>query len=100
LASSFTSGLRVFQIHYDAASRAALDPDFEPLDNSRSERPDWYEYWPIRQFSERFAGRLAELQELDRLKIAFCDTGDPRHLHAYAALRNGLLRAAYAGGAP
>jgi hypothetical protein len=276
-------GLRVFQIHYDAASRAALDPDFEPLDNSGSERPDWYEYWPIRQFlrrepldpaayygflsprffaktglsgrqvrefarqadradvitfsphpchsacfinvfeqgeffypglleaaarflgevapgfslqtcvthsrntvfsnfflarpafwrswgelcerlfelaeapggplrallsrtydyakeggpsarpvqakvfvvervatflllsarfavlnyppfafplSERFAGRLAELQELDRLKIAFCDTGDPGDLRAYAALRNGLLRAAYAGGAP
>lgn len=48
--------------------------------------------------SERFTGRLAELVELDRLKIAFCDTGDVRHLHAYAAQRNPLLRAAYAGG--
>lgn len=43
-------GVRAFQIHYDAASRAALDPDFEPLDNAGSPRPDWYEYWPIREF--------------------------------------------------
>lgn len=41
---------RIFQIFYDAASRAALDPDFEPLDNSGSARADWYEYWPIRRF--------------------------------------------------
>ncbi len=39
--------LRLFQIHYDAATRAALDPGFEPLDNAANERPDWYEYWPI-----------------------------------------------------
>ncbi len=42
--------LRAFQIHYDAATRAALDPEFEPLDNAGSERPDWFEYWPIRRF--------------------------------------------------
>jgi hypothetical protein len=271
--------LRAFQIHYDAATRAALDPAFEPLDNAGSERPDWFEYWPIRRFlragaldastyygffsprfraktqlggaqvrefaaragdaevitfsphpchsacflnvfeqaeffypgtldastrflcetapgfsmetcvmhsrntvfsnfflarpafwrrwaaacerlfelsedpgsplhallnrnhdyakeggpsrpvqvkvfvmervastllqmekttvlnyppfamplSERFAGRLTELMELDRLKIAFCDTGDPQHLHAYAAQRNKLMKAAYGG---
>jgi hypothetical protein len=41
------SAARAFQIYYDGASRAALDPDFEPLDNSANERPDWYEYWPI-----------------------------------------------------
>jgi len=40
----------VFQICYDAATRAALDPDFEPLDNSSNPRPDWYEYWPMRRF--------------------------------------------------
>ncbi len=27
-----------------------LDPGFEPLDNSNNERPDWREYWPIRNF--------------------------------------------------
>lgn len=42
--------MRVFQIFYDDATRAALDPDFEPLDNSANERPDWYEYWPIREY--------------------------------------------------
>jgi hypothetical protein len=42
--------IRAFQIFYDAATRAALDPAFEPLDNSANERPDWYEYWPIRNF--------------------------------------------------
>ncbi len=271
------SDVRVFQIHYDAATRAGLDEDFEPLDNSGSERPDWYEYWPMRGFlraepldaatyygffsprfyaktrlsgrqvrefaaragdaqvitfspypchcacfinvfeqaeffypgtleastrflhevapgfsldtfvthsrntvfsnfflarpafwrhwsalcdrlfelaeapgsplnallnrshdyakeggpsmpvqvkvfvmervasylmhaakvavlnyppfslplSDRFSGRLAELMELDRLKIAFCETGDPKHLYAYAALRGSLLKAAY-----
>lgn len=272
---------RIFQIHYDAATRAAVDPDFEPLDNAASARPDWFEFWPMREFlrreplderalygffsprfaaktglrgaqvreflrtapsadvvtfsphpchsacfinvveqgeffypgireasaaflreaapgfspdafvthsrntvfsnyfaarpsfwrrwlalgerllaaaeargsplhallarehdygkeggpsmpvqvkvfvlerlvsyllwagrvavanyppfsfplSDRFAGRLAELVELDRLKIAFCDSGDPRHLHAYAALRAQVLRAAYGGAA-
>jgi hypothetical protein len=27
-----------------------LDPGFQPLDNSKNERPDWREYWPIRNF--------------------------------------------------
>jgi hypothetical protein len=39
--------LRLFQIFHDAPTRAALDADFEPLDNAANERPDWYEYWPI-----------------------------------------------------
>jgi hypothetical protein len=43
-------GTHVFQIYYDASTQAALDPDFEPLDNSTNERPDWYEYWPMRRF--------------------------------------------------
>ena len=44
------ASVRAFQIFYDAASRAALDPDFEPLDNSANPRPDWYEYWPISRY--------------------------------------------------
>jgi hypothetical protein len=47
------SEMRVFQIHYDAATRASLDPDLEPLDNSANERPDWFEYWPMRHFFQR-----------------------------------------------
>lgn len=41
---------QLFQIYYDAATRALLDPDFDPLDNTANERPDWYEYWPMRRY--------------------------------------------------
>lgn len=44
------SPIHAFQIFYDEATRASLDPAFEPLDNSANERPDWYEYWPIRRY--------------------------------------------------
>jgi len=30
-----------------------LDPGFVPLDNSTNERPDWREFWPIRNFLMR-----------------------------------------------
>lgn len=42
--------IHAYQIFYNEATRAALDPAFEPLDNLANERPDWYEYWPIRRF--------------------------------------------------
>jgi hypothetical protein len=45
-----SADIRVFQIFYDEATRASLDRDFEPIDNSKSERSDWYEYWPIRAY--------------------------------------------------
>ena len=34
----------------DQQSRQALDPLFLPLDNSSSDCPDWYEFWPIRNY--------------------------------------------------
>ena len=40
----------LYQIYFDEISRKNLDPGFLPLDNSKNERPDWREYWPIRQF--------------------------------------------------
>ncbi len=46
-------GLHLFQIFYDAATRTALDPGFTPLDNTRNERPDWYELWVIRNHLHR-----------------------------------------------
>ena len=52
--------IRIFQIHYDAPTRGLVAPGFEPLDNSPNERPDWYEYWPIRAFF-----RSATLEEAD-----------------------------------
>ena len=40
--------MHIYQILY--APRQELDPGFEVLDNSANERPDWFEYWPIRRF--------------------------------------------------
>jgi hypothetical protein len=42
------SNITLYQIFYNEATLTKLDPAFVPLDNSRSARPDWYEYWPIR----------------------------------------------------
>jgi len=52
--------IRILQIYYDAHTRGLVDPGFEPLDNSSNERPDWYEYWPIRTFL-----RSATLEDAD-----------------------------------
>jgi hypothetical protein len=38
------------QVFYDEKSRGQLDRGFIPLDNSANQRPDWYEYWPIRRW--------------------------------------------------
>jgi hypothetical protein len=40
----------LYQIFYSDQTRAQLDPGFIPLDNSANARPDWREYWPIRNF--------------------------------------------------
>jgi hypothetical protein len=42
--------VHAYQILNHYTSRQDLDPGFEVLDNSSNERPDWYEYWPIRRF--------------------------------------------------
>jgi hypothetical protein len=44
------TNIYIYQIYYDEDSRAALDPGFIPLDNTSNERPDWFEYHPIRKF--------------------------------------------------
>ena len=40
----------IYQILNHYTSRQDLDPGFGVLDNSANERPDWFEYWPIRKF--------------------------------------------------
>jgi hypothetical protein len=40
----------IYQILTHYTAREALDPGFLVLDNSSNERPDWFEYWPIRKF--------------------------------------------------
>jgi len=42
--------MHIYQILNHYTSRQELDPGFEVLDNSTNERPDWFEYWPIRRF--------------------------------------------------
>jgi hypothetical protein len=42
------SEIFLYQIFYTKAED--LDPGFRVLDNTSNERPDWYEYWPIRKF--------------------------------------------------
>ena len=42
--------VHIYQILNHYTSREALDPGFLVLDNSSNERPDWFEYWPMRKF--------------------------------------------------
>ena len=42
--------MHIYQILNYYTSRQELDPGFKVLDNSVNERPDWFEYWPIRTF--------------------------------------------------
>jgi len=42
--------LHVYQILNHYTPRQDLDPGFGVLDNSANERPDWFEYWPIRKY--------------------------------------------------
>ncbi len=40
----------VYQIFYDAESRAKIQPGFIPLDNTNSKHSDWFEFWVILNF--------------------------------------------------
>ena len=42
--------LHLHQIAYSAASQAQIPPGWLHLDNLANPRPDWFEYWPIRQY--------------------------------------------------
>jgi len=45
-----THKVRLFQIVYSPETMASRDAGFEVLDNMSNERPDWFEYWPIRRY--------------------------------------------------
>ncbi|MCP3717965.1 hypothetical protein [Paraburkholderia sp. CNPSo 3281] len=51
-ASARATNNLVYQIFYSPETHAGLDSGFIPLDNT-GQRPDWYEYWPIRNFLMR-----------------------------------------------
>ena len=40
----------IHQIFYNDRTKNLLDSNFIPLDNTKNERPDWYEFWVIRNF--------------------------------------------------
>jgi hypothetical protein len=42
--------MHIYQILNHYTRRDELDQGFGVLDNSVNERPDWFEYWPIRRF--------------------------------------------------
>jgi hypothetical protein len=42
--------VHIHQIVWNDAQRATLEPGYRVLDNTANPRPDWFEYWPIRQF--------------------------------------------------
>lgn len=44
------SEIIIYQIQSHYTRKEGLDPSCLVLDNSANERPDWYEYWPIRKF--------------------------------------------------
>ncbi len=41
--------VHIHQIFYNDETKSKLDPGFTPLDNTENLRPDWYEYFPIRE---------------------------------------------------
>jgi hypothetical protein len=41
---------RLFHIAYSPETKAGIEDGFELLDNLANPRPDWFEYWPIRQW--------------------------------------------------
>ncbi|EJL83425.1 glycosyltransferase [Herbaspirillum sp. CF444] len=40
----------ILQIHYNEATRRSLDPGFIPLEVVGNPRPDWFEFWAIRDY--------------------------------------------------
>jgi len=42
--------VHLYQIVYNDQTFDGADPNYPLLDNRSNERPDWYEYWPIRRF--------------------------------------------------
>ena len=41
---------RIYQIYYNQKTFEQLDSGFTPLDNSINSRPEWYEFWAIKNF--------------------------------------------------
>lgn len=44
------ANIHIYQIFYSEKTRLEIDSGFMGLDNISNERPDWSEYWPIRNY--------------------------------------------------
>jgi hypothetical protein len=45
--------VQIYHIYYNQETRARLQPGFLPLDNTENKRPDWFEFWVIKNFLEQ-----------------------------------------------
>jgi len=43
----------LYHIAYSTETLDAIEDGYLLLDNTENERPDWYEYWPIRKFFQQ-----------------------------------------------
>ena len=43
---------QIYQIYYDQETLGKVQPGFIPLDNTENKRPDWFEFWVIKNFLE------------------------------------------------
>jgi hypothetical protein len=48
--SKVPTPIHLFQIAYSAQTLTNLEPGYSLIDNLANERPDWFEYWPIRRY--------------------------------------------------
>lgn len=89
-----SQSIQIHQIAYNESTRQqVVQCGFHVLDNMSNERPDWYEYWPIRRYllthtleSDTWYGffspKFTEKTGLDEPKVRglisnFCATGTP-----------------------
>lgn len=78
---------QIFQIVYSEKTRLGKDPDFLPLDNLDNSRPDWREYWPIRNFL--LNRKLLENQYYGFFSPKFAEKTNLKGTDALALLNNG-----------
>ena len=71
---------RIYQIYYNDKTQQSIPRGFIPLDNKKNERPDWREFWPIRNYLINntledhiyygfFSPRFSEKTGLDPTKV-------------------------------
>ena len=71
------SAVHLHLIVYSAATRALVTPGWQVLDNQDNPRPDWFEYWPVRQ--RLLNGPLDEDAFYGFFSPKFCAKTNPSH---------------------